>query len=128
MRKRTVISLLALGALAVAAVGAVRWKDIAARFQVLRLAGNKNLQDSWLERPADSIEGRALRAYYRERPDELIRTVFRTVPLALSRGENDRLSALKDLESLDRVSATLTMETPDREGSIRPGMISLQFG
>ena len=70
MRKKAVLFPVALGAFAVAGLGAVRWREIVIRFQVLRLAGNAALQDQWTARPDETLEGEAARTYFRERPDE----------------------------------------------------------
>jgi hypothetical protein len=127
MRNRAVLFLFAIGAAIVATLGAIRWKDIAIRFQILRLSGNTQLQDAWLGRSADSVAGRALRTYFRERPDELIRRILRTVPpLPMDSGDRPP-PGLKDLEGLDRITATLAMDKPDGVGKIHPRMISFGY-
>jgi len=112
MRKKAVLFPVALGALAVAVLGAVRWRGIVTRFQVLRLAGNAALQDQWMARPDETIEGKAARTYFRERPDELVRKFFRTVRRVCEMQHQPPHPEFEDLEGQDSMSISARQQAP----------------
>jgi len=77
--RRWILILLGLAALAVIAAAAARWEDIAVRIAVHRLAADRNLDDVWLWAEPASIEGRAVRAHFRERPGALARRILHRI-------------------------------------------------
>jgi galactose oxidase-like protein len=76
MKTRMIVILAGLGAGLTLLCAAISWKDILQRWNVFRLTGNPELQEAWCEKPADSIEGRAVRTYFQERPAGVVRLVI----------------------------------------------------
>jgi hypothetical protein len=79
VKKKWIVAILGLGALAVLAIAALRWKDIAVYIAVERLARDPALEDRWLDADPATIEGRAIRTYYRERPGALARKILEKI-------------------------------------------------